>query len=221
MKTHYQNIFIPLLKKFLFSFLFSLIGYLSYSQVSLGVKSGINIATTKDLIAYPKNRIGWYAGGFATIPLHKKFFLQTELLYSSKGDGVNQSNIPKTILKFNYLNVPILFGYNIDHRTSLVFGPEFGYRTSSHMLYDNNENFNVTKNYSPRVDAGLDIGLNYNVIKNIGIEVRYNYGFKILYYIDGAGVRHTETKGANRVFQIGLNYLFLNKIFHQNKKFTK
>lgn len=117
-------------------------------------------------------------------------------------------NIPKTILKFNYLNVPILLGYNIDHRTSLVFGLEFGYLTSSHMIYNNNENFNVTKNYLPRFDAGLDIGLNYNVIKNIGIEVRYNYGFKILYYIDGAGVRHTEIKGANRIFQIGVNYMF-------------
>ena len=187
---------------------FLLISCCGYSQVNFGIKSGINIATTKDLIAFPKNRIGWYAGGFAAIPLQKKFFLQPELLYSSKGNGEKEYAALKTVFSFNYLNVPILFGYNIDNKTSLVFGPEFGYLTSAHMIFSDNDNENVSKSYSPKFDAGLDIGLNYSMFKNIGIEVRYNYGFRILYYIDGAGVSHTENKAGNRVFQIGANYLF-------------
>ena len=47
------------MKKILFSFSLTLISYLSYCQISFGVKSGINIATTKDIITFPKNRIGW------------------------------------------------------------------------------------------------------------------------------------------------------------------
>ncbi len=216
MKTYLQNIFLPALKKIYITFLFLLTGYLGYNQVGFGVKSGINIATTKDLIEFPKNRIGWYAGVAAVIPLHK-FFLQPELLFSSKGNGVDQINLSETVLKFNYLTVPILFGYKIDRKTSLLFGPEFGYLISAAMIYGNNENLDVSKNYSPKFDAGLDIGLKYNIIKNISIEVRYNYGFKILYYTDYGGVVHNESKGANRVFQIGLAYLFQN-IYH-NKKF--
>jgi hypothetical protein len=169
----------------------------------------MNIATTKDLIEFPKNRIGWYVGGSANISIHKKFFLQPELLYSTEGHkSYGLQGNSKMVLRLNYINVPILLGYDIDRKTQIVFGPSFGYLASVYIVYDNNENFNISKNYSPKFDAGLDIGLNYNIIKKIGIEVRYNYGFKLLYYIDGAGIAHKEAKGANRVFQIGFKYIF-------------
>jgi hypothetical protein len=196
------------MKKLLVILLLLFINYSGYSQVNFGAKSGINIATTKGLIEFPKNRLGWYGGGFAIIPLYKKFFLQPELLYSSKGNGEKKYTALRAVFNFNYLSIPILLGYNIDHKTSLVFGPEFGYLTSVHMVYEDGDNINVSKTYSPKIDAGFDVGLNYKIKKNIGIEVRYNYGFRILYYIDGAGVHHTENKAGNRVFQIGANYLF-------------
>jgi len=58
---------------------------IGFSQVSFGVKSGINIATTKDINSDPKNRIGWYAGGFTNLPINKKIFIHPELLFSAKG----------------------------------------------------------------------------------------------------------------------------------------
>ena len=180
----------------------------SYSQVRFGVKSGINIATTRDLIAYPRNRLAWYAGGLAKIPISKKFFLQTELLYSTKGNrSYNQVGPLKIVTRLNYLNVPILLGYKIDQKTSLLFGPELGYMTSAHIALSNGENFNESNSYHPKFDMGLSIGLNYRIVNDVGFEVRYNYGFKTFYYIDRSGVRHDETKAGNRVFQIGVNYL--------------
>jgi hypothetical protein len=202
------------MKKLLICFGFSLMGYIGYSQVSFGVKSGINIATTKDLYAFPKNRIGWYAGGFATIPLFKKFFLQSELLYSTKGNGFNQINplgAPNGVYRFNYLNLPILFGYKIDRKTAIFFGPELGYLTEVREVYSRDENFNNSNSFPPKFDAGLDVGLNYKILKKLGIEVRYNYGFNTLYEVDAVGNRHGDgINGANRVFQIGLNYIFQN-----------
>ncbi len=200
------------MKILLFSFSFLLIGYICYSQVSFGMKSGINIATTKGLFAFPKNRIGWQAGGFAVIPLHKKIFLQSELLYSTKGNGFNQINpfgAPNGVYRFNYLNLPILLGYKIDKKTSAFFGPEFGYLTSVREVYSDNDNFNVSNDFPTKFDVGLGVGLNYKIIKKACIEIRYNYGFNTLYYVDAVGKRHSETKGANRVFQIGVNYLFI------------
>ena len=113
----------------------------------------------------------------------------------------------RSVTNYNYINVPILFGYNIDHKTSLLLGPEVGYLTSVHEIYEDGDNLNVSKSYAPKFDAGLDIGLNYKILKKAGIEIRYNYGFKILYYIDGVGRHETEFKAGNRVFQIGLSYL--------------
>ena len=115
------------MRKISFICFFFFINVVAYSQVTFGVKSGINIATTKDIIAFPKNKIGWYGGGFTIIPVHAKFFLQPEIQYSSKGYGVNQRNpynAPNPNYRFNYLCIPILAGYKIDKKTSLLFGPE-------------------------------------------------------------------------------------------------
>lgn len=179
----------------------------SYGQVGFGIKSGMNIATTKDFTAFPKNRIGWYGGGFILVPIHKRLFLQTELLYSSKGQRTEKiiGASDKSVLRLNYLNVPILLGYKIDYKTSLLLGPEIGYLTSAQLKYYS-EFIDVSKNYPSKFDAGLDVGINYKLLKNIGVEIRYSYGFKTMYYEDAAGVRHSESKGANRAFQIGILY---------------
>lgn len=199
------------MKKILFSFSLTLISYLSYCQISFGVKSGINIATTKDIITFPKNRIGWYVGGIANIPIHKNIFLQPELLFSTKGyryiDGAFGST---TSRRLNYIAVPILLDYKIDQKLSLLFGTEIGYLLSAQLIFSNNERFNISKNYPVKLDVGLDIGLNYKIVRRIGIEIRYNYGFKNMYTTDAAGNRIGEAWGGNRVFQIG-GFYSLNK----------
>ncbi len=199
------------MRKFFLSLSFLLTGYLSYSQINFGVKSGINIATTRDFIEFPKNRVGWYAGGSAKTLLKKRYFLQTELLFSTKGNGVDQLNpigAPNGVFRFNYLNFPIFLGYKIDHKTSVVFGAEFGYLISAQIFYQSVGTTIISKNIPSKFDAGIDIGLEYNIIKNFGIEVRYNYGLRTFYETDAIGNRTVQTKGANRVFQIGVNYAF-------------
>lgn len=198
------------MRKFLFILSFLFISQLGKSQVTFGIKSGINIATTKGIIAFPKNKIGWYVGGFGKINLKSNFFFQPELQYSSKGYGVNQRNpynAPNPNYRFNYLCLPVLAGYKIDKKTSLLFGPELGYLMEVCEVFTDGDNLDVSKSYPPKFDVGLDIGVNYSIIGEIGIEVRYNYGFNTLYAVDAAGNGYGIPNGANRVFQIGLNYL--------------
>jgi len=180
----------------------------SYSQVSFGIKTGMNIATTKDLIEFPKNRVGWYVGGFVKVQLREKLFLQPEYLFSSKGyKYVDLSNDKKVAMRLNYFNVPILVGYEIDNKTKIVLGTEIGYLVKAINRF-NNENVDATSSFPHRFDIGLDIGLAYNITESLGAEIRYNYGFKNLYQIDAVGNRRGESSGGNRVFQVGVYYIF-------------
>lgn len=182
--------------------------YSSYSQVTFGVRSGMNIATTKNLIEHSKNRIGCYGGGVVTIPIYKKLFLQAELLYSSKGYRTDEiiGAGSKSVMRFNYLNLPILFGYRIDKKTFFVFGPEIGQLLSAQLSYSS-DFFDASKGIPSKFDVGLDVGASHMVIKHLNVEVRYSFGFNTLYDVDAVGNRYGNKKGANRVFQIGLSYL--------------
>lgn len=178
---------------------------ISFSQTRIGLKGGLNIAKAKNLTACPQERYSFHAGVNLQKILGKRVFLQPELLYSSKGhsftsdfashDGAN---------RLNYLSIPILFGYLVDDKLSILFGPEFNYLLKSAIRYDRVVS-NFTKHY-PRFDTGIDLGTAYKITKKLSAELRYYYGFNTLYYTDGAGVKHNDIKGANRTFQVGVTY---------------
>jgi hypothetical protein len=184
--------------------------YSSSSQVTFGVKSGMNIATTKGLIAYPKNRIGWYAGGVMLIPIQKKFFFQPELLFSAKGCRARDlSDGSMDAIRLDYINAPILFGYQIDLKTSIVIGTELGYLIKATSHSGNaiaGKNFDITNRFPHKFDISIATGIAYDITKVIGAEVRYNFGLNGFYMSDAVGARPVEYKAANRVFQLGLYY---------------
>ncbi len=182
---------------------------LSYGQVNFAIKTGINIATTKNLITFPINRIGWYAGGKAEIAIYKKYFFQPELLLSSKGYRYKDLSDGKTVsMRLNYINAPILFGYEIDSKTNVVVGTELGYlaKAISHSNIISDRNSDAINSFPHRFDIGLAIGIAYNITKDIGAEVRYNYGLNGFYQTDVLGTRRSKYTAANRVFQLGIYY---------------
>ncbi|HEU5167026.1 MAG TPA: porin family protein [Chitinophagaceae bacterium] len=195
------------MKKSLLSIVLLFNGYFCFSQVSFGIKSGINIATTKNVIAFPENRVGWYSGVASSIPLQRKFYLQPELIYSSKGDKTdNQGGTMVIVRRLNYINFPLLIGYHFDQKTAVVFGPEFGYLVGARLIIGEN-NLNDIERTPPRFDIGASVGLHYKLLRHFESEIRYIYGFNTLYSVDAVGNRYTEKNGANRVFQIGLRYV--------------
>lgn len=175
----------------------------TYAQQNFGLRAGINVASTKDVIAYPENKIGWFAGAYFEQFLTKKFFLHLEAIYSSKGHKTNNNMGGRFMVhRFNYLSLPILFGYKIDRKTNFFVGPEVSYRLNvSYILGDTK--FDESKYYPAKIDAGISVGLNYKVYKNVGIDIRYTYGFNTIYYVKDDGSRFNDIKGANRIFQIG------------------
>lgn len=190
-----------------------------FGQTNIAVKAGVNVSKTKNLVSFPKNRAGWYSGLSVHIPVHNKIYFQPEIFYSSKGSGVNQTlDIGGyKSFRFDYLNMSLLLNYKFDKKTSIVIGPEFGYLLFVKGILVRGTDINLTKRYPSKFDAAVSVGLQYEVLKRICIEIRYNYGFNTLYYVDAAGVQQSETKGANRVFQTGVKYLFINKKHNQSK----
>ena len=171
------------------------------AQQKIGFKSGANISTTVNSIAFPKNKLGWYAGAYYKLPLGAKSILQLELLYSKKGDKTNNAmDEPYHYRYFNFLSMPLMLGYNIDPRTKIFGGPEISY-----LLNVNVFNYDFTDHHRPRIDAAVCVGVGYQIFKKVGAEIRYNYGFKTFYYTDDFGRRLTPN-GAHRVFQIGVLY---------------
>jgi outer membrane immunogenic protein len=181
-----------------------------FSQWEVALKSGVHIVTTKNLIAFPKNRIGWYMGLHTQVPLINKFSLQPALLFSSKGyKSEDQFGTIFQSVRLEYVALPLLINYNIDEKLSIQLGPEFGYLLAAKLLLDE-EKFNVSKQYPSKFDAGLSIGLQYLAVRRTGIDLRYTYGINTLYSVDANGVRYSDRKGANRAFQIGLSYILKN-----------
>ncbi len=178
-------------------------------QQKLGLRSGANIATIKGLTGFPKNRLGWYAGLFFEQPFNGKFFMHLETIYTTKGMKVgNTLNNANYVFRFNYISIPILVGYKLDKRTSILAGLEGSYNTSVKWIVDYDLNLDRSDYYPRKVDAGVCVGINYNILKRLSADVRYVYGFKTIYNVDDAGLRYSEKEAGNRVFQIGMSYNF-------------
>jgi len=204
----------------------------SFSQNSIGIKAGMNIANTAFGYSGYKPRIGWYAGGTANISIDHKYFIQPELLYNIKGsrydyffsnliDAPNNSYRETGSLSLNYLSLPLLFGYKPFSKLSIVGGPEFGYLTSIRSNNSMNVNYIIDKGYyevlkdSKKFDFGADIGMMYRVTPSMCLDVRYNHGFNTLNeriirpnQNDSNNPYVTNKSGGNRVIQIGASYYF-------------
>jgi hypothetical protein len=121
--------------------------------------------------------------------------LETEVIYSSKGIWckLNKSlGAPNAVYRINYLNILILLGYKVDKETFLFLGPKSGYLIVVREVYQEDDNFNVSKSYPPKVDIDLDIGINYKITDIIGIEDRYNYDLNTFYDVDLVDKCHGE-----------------------------
>lgn len=184
-----------------------LIGVQVFAQVQFGVKAGGNIATTKDLIAFPKNRVGWYGGLFASFPVNKRIDIESEMNFSSIGYRyVDLSDGKINSMRMNYLTLPLLFGIKIDQKTILYSGPQIGYLLKAVHGREDINSVATTKSFPVKLDFGVFIGLKYEVSQKFGCEIRYVYGKNGFYQTDVVGTRRSDSDAAHRVFQIGLTY---------------
>lgn len=184
------------------------ISTLSFAQLtpSFGVRAGVSSAgmrgeavdNLKSLLDFADgkittaNRTGFFAGGFATIPLDKMISIEPGLYYSQKGYELKGaisvkgaeflSANAKAQLQSNYIDMPLLLKANING-FQIFAGPQFSYllnadlKTTAGVLGFNllNNTMDATAQFN-RWDMGVTGGIGYKFSNGMNITAAYDHG---------------------------------------------
>ncbi len=118
-----------------------------------GAKAGINLANLRNNGETTDSRPSIHFGLVAEYKLSEQFTVQPELLYSGQGaKGKSYVDELDITLKFDYLNLPIMFKYYV---TSTDFGFNFGlgFKVNKNLFFDARYNLGL----SDISDEDLDI----------------------------------------------------------------
>ena len=186
-------------------------------DIKLGVKGGVNFANLSSSDTQ-KNKVltGINFGLFAKIPLTKSFALQPEMYFTSKGSQQTYENAFTTgTVKFelNYIEVPVMFVFDLTNNFNFQLGPYASYLISSKVKNVSDINFNFEDNIDSgdfnKFDTGIAAGFGYET-SSIGFGIRYNLGLvtvgKEKTYL---GTNYVFPDGKNGVINLFLSYSFL------------
>lgn len=166
------------------------------AQTSFGAKAGLNVANLIGDVTDNKSLIGFNVGVFAEITLADSFYLQPELLYSTQGATFDFPIIGSTDLKLNYINLPIMFKYDVANRFYLEAGPQVGFLVSAEL-----DDLDVKDSYES-TDFGANFGLSYGFTEKLFAQARYNIGMTDIVKDNG------NDKISNAVLSFSLGYKF-------------
>mgnify|MGYP006176410685 CR=1 FL=1 len=175
--------------------LFSFVG--TNAQTAFGAKAGLNVANLSGDVDGNKSLIGFNVGVFAEITLADSFYLQPELLYSTQGAKFDESTSGFSAdLNLNYINIPIMFKYDVANRFYLEAGPQVGFLVAADL-----GDLDVKDSYES-TDFGANFGLSYGFTEKIFAQARYNIGMTNIVKDNG------NDKVSNAVMSFSLGYKF-------------
>lgn len=176
----------------------------SLSQVSFGLKAGMNLSSLKGVNFNSIDfdyKTGYHGGVYGNIHLGKKIRLQPEILYSTQGGSVDDG-LQAGDIDLNYINVPVMLRYAGKSGFYVEAGPQFGLRTNEVDF----KNFSGTVNQS---DLSICGGFGYMGIFPFGAGLRYNLGISKTGEMDTSDAMGTDLK--NGVFQLSVFWRLFGK----------
>lgn len=153
-------------------------------QIQLGLKGGVNFSSLYMKHADDaKTLVGFNNGLFVRTQFAKKFLIQSELYYTTKGSNVTYKNAftdGTAQFKFSYIELPLLLIVRITPYFNVQIGPYISFLIDSRVSNLSNANlFNYQKHINMshfnKIDAGIALGVEVN-IGVFSIGARYNYG---------------------------------------------
>ena len=185
------------------------------AQTSFGIKGGMNIAnvtiSSGSFSVTPDSKIGINLGLVSETLLAKDFYLQSGLIYTTKGFIVKnpENDDQKMTMSTNNIEIPInaLYKLNVGSVKLLGFGgPYIGYSISGKTKVGNESEdikFSGDNKEMNAFDFGFNIGAGIE-IQNLQISAQYGVGLSNLI----AESDEEEGKMKNKVFGLSVAYFF-------------
>jgi len=177
------------------------------AQANFGVKAGMNIGSPEYYGQELKNVVLPHMRAYMQFMLAEKFYLKPQLLYSMKGGDFEselQTYTEFYDLRLNYIDVPILLGYNIYDKLNIEVGPQIGYLLSAKSGWISIEGGSDSREDKidrfKKTEISLSIGANYNIYRKVSIYLGYQKALSNIHKHNHSG--HTK----NSVFQFGIEY---------------
>lgn len=153
-----------------------------------------------------KYKPGYQFGIYFSTHINGSLDFTAELLYSNKG---NAENYLQENLQLNYLNLPMLLGYQLTDNLTLQFGPEMGYLLKANSYPS--VRIGEIEFYNKRIEFGMTAGVQITMLDYLDLGFRYAHGFtSTLDYVGGSlGPSFEEIINyKNRSFQVSIGYRF-------------
>jgi len=228
-----KNPFTSYMKKQILLLISITISTLTIAQLkpSFGVRGGVSSANMRgdavnslgNILDFANgmittgNRTGFFAGGYAAIPLSDVMSVEPALYYSQKGyelkGGLNVKGLSflganaKAKLNAQYIDLPVLLKANING-FQVFAGPQVSYlmnadvRTTAGVFGVNllNTKISATSQFS-NWDAGVTGGVGYQFTNGMNAMASYDYG---LTRVDA----NRSLNSYNRSFKVGIGMSF-------------
>ncbi|WP_411275534.1 porin family protein [Daejeonella sp.] len=181
-------------------------GFAQAQTTKFGIKAGVNIAKfAGDPDPNSEFNTGLAAGLYANVPFSSGFSFEPSLEYSQKGAEFTTALRSEVKTKITYLDLPIMFKYNVTPNFGLLAGPQVSFfldqetklvnGSSSTTFEGNNDSYRKSL-------AGGKLGLSYN-FGSVMMNASYATDFQNL-YSDDSGNRDLK----NQVINVGLAFGF-------------
>ena len=204
------------MKKFVILAAFAVMSASAFAQFTYGVRAGLNLATisnAKLLVGEDvvKMKPSLYVGAFGEYKVGDFFGLSADLIYSRQGVSFDafsfeeegeEWSIPKSNMRLNYLNLPIMARLYVLEGLSVDLGPQFGILLGAKVWSDGVDDTEDIKDEIQSLDVSFGAGLTYNIGKFL-IQGRYNLGLT-----DCMKDNNGDKKFKNNVIQFGVGYRF-------------
>lgn len=194
--------------------------------VKYGLKGGFNGSTFSGADSKGvEYKAGFAAGGFLNFGISDNFSIQPEILYSQKGassdnltytSGGTTYNDGTRKITLGYLDVPIMFRYNIGEEGKGLYvevGPQGSFALHQRAFTENGAGKEVGDTYKStdtlnKVQIGYVGGIGYQITSGLGIGVRYTGDFSQIYK---QSLNLPASNVHNSVFQFQVGYAFGGK----------
>ncbi len=182
--------------------LFSVIqlSYAQFERFTYGVKAGLSLSNIYGGVFDDTSfRTGGYGGLYLTTDVDRNIDISLEALVSQQGlrreslvnrsnnqpgqEGVNLTK-QETIIRLDYILLPVVGIYKPTDRLKLKFGPQFGYLVNNTIsnnisLFEgsiNEREVASLEELTKKINLSLIAGFSVDIYEGLYFEARYNFG---------------------------------------------